>query len=231
MRARLAIVITVGTLGLAVATDASADSTPPILGSPDDQVSFMAPGDGIVFQASPPVGATPTYMDFYIARDPTPDPTTGVFANFIDHIHGSAPGYAASPSADVNWPSRPDTYYWQAVYYGCIQPPVDCFNESATRSFTITPRPASSVSVTNPPDTFLTDHPRRRIHQRKARFAFSSDVTGASFQCFYAKGWAACKSPHIFRHLEPGRFRFQTRAGVNGIEDPTPASWTFKVRH
>jgi hypothetical protein len=230
MRARLAIVIAIGTLGLAVATEALAEN-PPIQVLPADGASFTAPADQLVFQASPPTGVTPTYMDFYIARDPTPD-TTGVFANFIDHIHGSAPGYAASPSADVNWPDRPDTYYWQAVYTDCAQAgpySPDCLNVSGTRSFNITPRPASTVGPGSEPKTFLDSHPRHRTHKRKVTFAFSSDVKGAHFQCFYAQGWAKCRSPHTFRHLKPGRYRFRVRAIVNRVKDPTPASWTFRV--
>ena len=45
----------------------------------------------------------------------------------------------------------------------------------------------------------------------------------------YAQGWTKCTSPHVFRHLKPGRFRFQVKAILNGVEDPTPASWFFKV--
>ena len=78
-------------------------------------------------------------------------------------------------------------------------------------------------------DTFLTDHPRHRTHRRKATFAFSSNVSGARFQCFYADGWARCKSPHTFRHLKPGRYKFKVRAKANGVRDKTPATWIFKV--
>jgi hypothetical protein len=234
MRARLAIVIAIGTLGLAVVTDALADSTPPTLQSPDDMVTVTAPADGLVFQAQTPALANPSpnRMDFYISRGVDVD-STGQLSNTIDDIRGGPGGdptiYAASPSTDAGWTSRPGVYFWQAVYHDCAQAPLDCFNESEIRSFTIIQRPASTVGPGSEPNTFLTDHPRRRIHKRRARFAFSSDVAGAHFQCLYAQGWAACKSPHTFRHLKPGRFRFQARAVVNGVEDPTPASWTFKV--
>jgi hypothetical protein len=229
MRAPLAIVIAIGTLGLVAATEALGDSIPPTQVSPADQVSFTAPADQIVFQASPPTGVTPTYMDFYISRDTAVD-STGVFSNFIDHIHGGPSSYAARPSSDVNWPDRPGTYYWQAVYHDCAQAPMDCFNESTTtRSFTINPRPASTVGPGNEPNTFLTRRPRHRTHKRKVTFAFSSDVAGAHFRCLYAEGWSHCRSPHTFRHLKPGRYKFKARAVVNGVKDPTPASWVFKV--
>jgi hypothetical protein len=80
------------------------------------------------------------------------------------------------------------------------------------------------------PDTFLTHRPKHRTHRRKVAFAFSSDMPGVSYQCFYAQGWADCSSPHTFRHLKPGRYKFQVKAIGSGVEDPTPASWTFRVR-
>jgi len=212
---------------LAVATEALADPTQVL---PANQASFTAPADGIVFQASPPVGVTPSFMDFYVSRGTAVDQTTGVLSPHIDDIQGYSPGYAASPSADVNWPDRPDTYYWQAVYYKCpTQYFQGCFHVSATQSFKINPRPASTVGPGSEPKTFLDSHPRHRTHRRKVSFAFSSDVSGAHFQCFYAKGWAKCRSPHTFRRLKPGRYRFRARAVVNGVKDPTPASWTFRV--
>ncbi|HEY8719368.1 hypothetical protein [Pengzhenrongella sp.] len=239
MRARLAIVIAIGTLGSAVAANAQA-ATPATPVSPDDSATFMSPARQIIFEATVPMTVVPPppEVDFYASTNPSTNGTTGLLSNYFVAAHGLPTGvpqgdgsadYAGSPDPSASWPTQPDTYYWQAVYFDCTAP-TDCIvNASTTRSFTITPRPASSVSVANPPDTFLTDHPRRRVHKRKARFAFSSDVAGAHFQCLYAKGWAACKSPHTFRHLKPGRFRFQARAVVNGVEDPTPASWTFKV--
>jgi IPT/TIG domain len=80
------------------------------------------------------------------------------------------------------------------------------------------------------PDTFLTHHPKHRTRRRQVAFAFSSDMPGVSYQCLFAQGWAKCSSPHTFRHLKPGRYRFQVKAIVNGVKDPTPASWTFRVR-
>jgi hypothetical protein len=85
------------------------------------------------------------------------------------------------------------------------------------------------VGPGNEPKTFLDKHPRHRTHNRKVKFAFSSDVAKAHFQCLFAQGWAKCRSPHIFRHLKPGRYKFKARAVASGVKDPTPASWVFKV--
>lgn len=230
MKARLTIVIAIGTLGLAVATEALAD--PPIQELPLDEASFTTPADQIIFQASTPVGANPSpnRVDFYVSRD-----STGIISDPINVILGGPTGtpsqYAGSPNSDVSWPDRPGTYYWRAAYEDCPTPYVqDCnFEVGGARSFKINPRPASTVGPGSEPKTFLDFHPRHRTHKRRVKFAFSSDVAGANFQCLFAQGWAACKSPHIFRHLKPGRFRFQARAVVNGVEDPNPASWVFRV--
>jgi hypothetical protein len=232
MRAPLAIVIAIGTLGLAAATEALGDSNPPTQISPANLVSFTASADQIVFQAQIPVGANPSpnRMDFYISRVTDVD-SAGALSSTIDDIRGGPTSsdptvYAAGPSSDVNWPDKPGTYFWQAVYHDCAQAPVDCFNESAILSFTINPRPAGAG---NEPNTFLNRRPRHRTHKRKVTFAFSSDVAGAHFRCLYAEGWSHCRSPHTFRHLKPGRYKFKAQAVVNGVKDPTPASWVFKV--
>ena len=90
--------------------------------------------------------------------------------------------------------------------------------------------PATVLAKKPVPNTFITQHPKHRTHKRHVAFAFSSDTPGVSYQCLYAEGWAKCGSPHVFRHLTPGRYRFQVKAIVNGVGDPTPASWTFRVR-
>jgi IPT/TIG domain len=88
------------------------------------------------------------------------------------------------------------------------------------------PTPASAPIA---PNTFLNRHPPHRTHKRKVTFRFSSNMSSAKFRCLYAQGWQPCRSPHTFRHLKPGRYRFQAQAVVNGVPDPTPASWTFRV--
>ncbi len=89
---------------------------------------------------------------------------------------------------------------------------------------------APAVAKKAVPDTFITRHPKHRTQKRHVAFAFSSDTPGVSFQCLYARGWDKCGSPHTFRHLTPGRYRFKVKAVVNGVADPTPATWTFRIR-
>lgn len=79
------------------------------------------------------------------------------------------------------------------------------------------------------PKTFLTHHPRRHSHKRKVTFAFDSNADGAKFKCFDARGWARCRSPRVFRHLRPGRYKFKVKAIVGGVADPTPATFIFRI--
>jgi hypothetical protein len=79
------------------------------------------------------------------------------------------------------------------------------------------------------PKTFLTHHPRRRSHKRKVAFAFDSNAQGAKFKCFDARGWAKCRSPRVFRHLKPGRYKFKVKAIAGGVADPTPATFIFRI--
>jgi streptogramin lyase len=100
------------------------------------------------------------------------------------------------------------------------------------------PRPA--------PETEILSGPGKKsiIEGRKMRvaFRFASPQAGASFECRLvrivkkkdeAKGSAepafrACTSPRVFR-LTPGRYRFEVRAVLNGIPDPTRAKRPFRI--
>jgi hypothetical protein len=344
LKARLALVLVAG-FALAAAPEALADN-PPTSVAPADAASFTARVDQLTFQARPPTGVSPAVMDFYISTDSSVAPASDHGAHHLEGgpTSGDATLYQASPDSSANWPFKPGTYYWQAVYDDCTQStdPFPCPNEGPIRTFTIGAlapptllSPASDATipfggqmtfslqdapsytrdgtalyiefargtglasdgtfahplllakpvsagggtyeyhftrpftndagtyhwiverfdcsaepdcyVTNPeirsftvatppppppghpPNTFLSRHPQHRTHKRKVKFAFTSNAKGASFQCFYTGGWAKCRSPQIFRHLKPGRYRFKVRAVAGGKKDRTPAIWLFKV--
>jgi hypothetical protein len=227
MKARLAIIVAVASISLGLAAHAFAVGAPSQV-APADAAVFTA-GDQITFSGTV-TAPLPAQMDFYISRD-TLVQGDGRLQNWIDVVRGNPTSgdpsvFAGSPNSDTVWPDKPGTYYWQAVYHDCTQDP-DCFNTSATRSFVINPKPAAGPG--NGPKTFLKRHPRHRIHKRTVKFTFYSNVKGAHFQCLFAQGWKRCKSPHVFNDLKPGRYQFQVRAVVNAVEDPTPASWFFRV--
>jgi len=109
-----------------------------------------------------------------------------------------------------------------------------------SQSGTDQPRPA--------PETEILSGPGKKslIEGRKMRvaFRFASPQAGAGFECRLvriakkkAKGKAkssaepafrACTSPRVY-HLTPGRYRFEVRAVLDGIPDPTRAKRPFRI--
>jgi hypothetical protein len=233
MKARAVIALAVGTLALIAAVPALA--SPPAQVFPTPGATFTS-GDPFVFQASPAGAATPSQIDFYVSDTQDRDGGVAVLSPpWIDHLRGNPlvgnpTIFQAVPRADAAWPKKPGTYFWQAVYTNCSEnPPTEppCYSE--LRSFTVNPLPASAVTNPAQIETFWKRHPSHRVRRRKAKFGFRSNVAGATFRCLFAQGWANCTSPHVFRNLRPGRYTFKVRAVVNGLEDPTPLSWTFRV--
>ncbi len=84
------------------------------------------------------------------------------------------------------------------------------------------------------PVTVLKTRPRTTVKTKKAKakvtFAFSSDVTGSTFQCKLDKGaFALCSSRKSYK-VKPGKHKFTVKAiGPSGAADPTPLSFSFKV--
>jgi hypothetical protein len=85
-----------------------------------------------------------------------------------------------------------------------------------------------------PPDTVLTKTPRQKVKttKRKAKvsFAFSSTVAGSTFTCSIdGRAFTPCASGVTVK-LKPGKHTFAVRATAGGLTDPTPATYTFKVK-
>jgi hypothetical protein len=235
MRAQIATFVAICTLGLALAVNAiAASDTPPSQDLPADNATFTS-GDDVTLQGSvAAVPVNPIEMQFYLSKSNDTN-GNGVLFKGVDTVSSTSVTGGPSPLASTysaSWPAdEPGTWYWQSVYVDCTHD-VDCFNESTPprRSFTVS---AASVALLNKGkvelDTFLTKHPKHRTHKRKVTFKFNSNVKGAHFRCLYAHGWSKCDSPHVFRHLSPGRYKFKAQALVNGTKDTSPASWTFRI--
>jgi hypothetical protein len=90
------------------------------------------------------------------------------------------------------------------------------------------PPPAAD---TTPPDTIKGKGPKKKTTKRKATFEFSSEA-GATFECALdKKPAAACASPAKVKKLKPGKHKFTVTAiDAAGNRDPSPASWSFKVK-
>ncbi|HET7485217.1 MAG TPA: hypothetical protein VFJ64_07545 [Solirubrobacterales bacterium] len=97
--------------------------------------------------------------------------------------------------------------------------------------------PASStgpVTKVPSPNTVLGFHPPKTLKTKKkkakVKFTFSSSVAGASFKCKLDKGsFAPCRSPKVYK-VKPGKHKFSVEAVGAGGADPTPATFSFKVK-
>jgi hypothetical protein len=198
---------------------------PPAQSSPEDGATIPF-GDSATFRVqdvpSYTRDGTRIYIEFSKDTDLSPD---GTFANRYLLVRPNSIGegvYEHQVSEPIT--DRPGIYYWMVERVDCLAES-DCdVTDGEIRSLTVAPPVAAQ-----PPNTFLTRHPPRRTRKRRVTFAFTSTIPGASFRCFYTGGWSPCRSPQRFRRLKPGRYRFKVRAVANGMRDPTPASWLFRV--
>jgi hypothetical protein len=89
---------------------------------------------------------------------------------------------------------------------------------------------STQLQVGTAPDTKIAKHPRAKSAARKARFTFTSSQPGSSFQCkLDRKALKTCRSPFKAR-VKPGKHKFTVFAvNADGVADPTPASFNWKV--
>ncbi len=80
-----------------------------------------------------------------------------------------------------------------------------------------------------PPDTLIDSAPPS-LSAASVVFTFSSDKTGATFECKLDDGpFQPCSTPTTYGDLSDGSHTFQVRASKDGQTDPTPASYTWTV--
>ncbi len=95
-------------------------------------------------------------------------------------------------------------------------------------TYTVVGAPAPSV-----PDTILGSHPKGKVKAKKkikVSFSFSSPTAGATFECKLDKGaFAPCASPKSYK-VKPGKHTFSVEAVSSGGTDPTPATFSFRVK-
>jgi hypothetical protein len=96
----------------------------------------------------------------------------------------------------------------------------------------LTPPPETPPPDTVPPDTTLKRRPRNIVHGTRARYRFSSNETGSTFECkLDHRKFKPCNSPKKYKHLQDGKHTFRVRAiDAAGNVDPKPAKDSFKVR-
>jgi hypothetical protein len=90
-----------------------------------------------------------------------------------------------------------------------------------------------------PPNTTIT---KTKINRKKERVSFSFQAIGSAtgFECELLAPlrkhherprptFSRCTSPKIYKHLLPGKYRFEVRAFNSAGVDPTPATKKVKV--
>jgi len=80
-------------------------------------------------------------------------------------------------------------------------------------------------------DTEIDKGPDGKIERDKAKFKFSANLPGASFECKLDKGkFKSCESPKKYKNLDDGKHKFLVRAiDTLGTVDRSPAKAKFKV--
>lgn len=66
----------------------------------------------------------------------------------------------------------------------------------------------------------ISKGPKKRTRKRRARFVFSSDVPGSTFECKAKGGWKPCSSPLQLKRLDRGRHTFSVRGLLDDVVGP-----------
>jgi hypothetical protein len=120
----------------------------------------------------------------------------------------------------------------QSVSYTVAAAPVACpLGGTAQSNELCPPGPPHSPAL---PSTALDSHPKSKIETTKkkvkVKFTFSSNTSGATFKCKLDKGsFAPCASPKTYK-VKLGKHTFSVEAVSAGGTDPTPATFSFKVK-
>lgn len=89
--------------------------------------------------------------------------------------------------------------------------------------------PGDGPSPDGTPNTAIDSAPPQFASTASATFMFSSDVSGATFQCSVdGESEVPCESPYT-RTLAEGDHTFAVRAMANGKSDPTPAEAVWLI--
>jgi hypothetical protein len=180
--------------------------------------------------------ADPTPASFTWAIDLTPPHTT---------ITSQPPKETNSDSARFSFTSTKEGSTFQCRldgndYAGCMQEYTGLARGSHTFTVkaidavgNIDPNPSQytwTIDAT-PFKTTITTHPPDPSHSENAVFSFTSNKTGATFQCQLDAGsYSACTSPLTYSGLTGDRHTFSVKAvDAAGNEDNAPASYTWMV--
>ncbi|HVM17141.1 MAG TPA: Ig-like domain-containing protein [Gaiellaceae bacterium] len=181
------------------------DTTPPT-------VALTAPADGATVSGTVTLSA---------------DASDNVGVSRVEFlVNGAVVGTATSAPYSVSWDSR-TVANGQATIRARA-------TDTAGNTALSDPRSVSVQNAGDPPpapETTIDSGPSSPTTSTSATFAFSSNVSGATFECSLdGAAWAACTSPHSYSGLAPGEHTFRVRAVSGGTADATPAAWTWTIQ-
>jgi hypothetical protein len=172
-----------------------------------------------------------------------PDPSTSPNASFS--YSSSEPGshfeckldggsFSGCASSGVSFSGLSDGQH--SFQVRAIDPAGNVDLSPAGYSFTIvlgaqlsTPAPLTAPAPAVKPNTSISKSPSR-FRDRTPTFRFSSNSSGAGFQCKLDRGgYKACRSPFTTKKLAYGPHTLTIRAVAGGAVDPTPAKLDFKI--
>lgn len=200
-------------------------------------------------RASDGGGTDPTPAEFEFEVDT--DAPNGVIVSAPDALtNDRTPTFAVSTDEPLDIPEG--EFSMTCALSGPVSPSTPCtdapfeFGQSLSDgvyTFTLTvtdtlarsdATPATSLFTVDgtPPETDLTKKPKKRSTKKRAKFEFTSNEAGASFECSLdGKSPEACDSPFKTPKLKPGKHKFQVGAlDPAGNADPTLAKYSFKVK-
>jgi len=93
-------------------------------------------------------------------------------------------------------------------------------------------QPASGNVDRFPPDTKITDGPKKKIKKRNVKFDFGGSEPGVTFECQLDDGgFEPCSPPQKLKGLDRGAHVYAVRAiDAAGNADPTPADRRWRVK-
>jgi 6-phosphogluconolactonase (cycloisomerase 2 family) len=91
--------------------------------------------------------------------------------------------------------------------------------------------PSVGTADTDPPETTITKAPKKKTKKRQAKFKFTSDEPGSTFQCKLNKRQFLSCLDRVRYKVKRKKHKFQVRAiDPAGNVDPTPAKRKWKVK-
>lgn len=147
---------------------------------------------------------------------------------------GEIAGFLAETTADgsgawsLTLPAQP---VGQRLAATATTVPAGTSELSAVATVPAPPQPPPTGD-TDPPETRIDKGPKKASSKRKAKFSFSADESGATFECrLDNKAAKPCSSPLKVKRLKRGKHKLAvTATDAAGNSDPTPAVHKFKVK-